>query len=102
MVGVSFSRTAHRVFVALLSTLVVLLAIWLAMIARILIRVLRGGSAEDVRSDDEEWVCFPWTIRFLLTEACLVFSDELDQPLPEASAIKERLKQQRQPRKRDS
>lgn len=54
VVGVSFSWTAHRVFVVLLSTLVVLLAIWLAMIARVLIRVLRGGSAEDVRSDDEE------------------------------------------------
>ena len=41
-------------FVALLVFLQVILLVWFVMIIRVAARVLRGESADDIRSDDEE------------------------------------------------
>lgn len=41
-------------FVSLLSGLQVITIIWLFMIIRVAIKVIRGKPAEDVRSDDEK------------------------------------------------
>ncbi len=43
-------------FLSLLLFLQVLLLVWFASIVRVAIRVIRGGGAEDVRSDDEDEV----------------------------------------------
>ncbi|GAA5932820.1 uncharacterized protein JCM15063_002214 [Sporobolomyces koalae] len=52
--GYFFSKPAHAVFCVLLAALQVILCIWLVMILRVLWNILRGGSAEDTRSDDED------------------------------------------------
>lgn len=58
--GTPFTRTHWKIFMTLLSILVVLLLFWLVMIVRVALKVVRGQPAEDVRSDDE--LCVPKTI----------------------------------------
>ncbi|GAA5958078.1 hypothetical protein JCM3765_002801 [Sporobolomyces pararoseus] len=52
--GYFFSRGVHVSFSVLLCALQVIILIWLGMILRVLWNILRGGSAEDTRSDDED------------------------------------------------
>ncbi|CAN6611046.1 ceramide synthase Lac1p [Trichomonascus vanleenenianus] len=49
-----FSLTVYRWFIALLVVLQVITIIWLYMILRVVATILKGGSAEDSRSDDED------------------------------------------------
>ncbi|KAJ3152249.1 sphingosine N-acyltransferase lag1 [Geranomyces variabilis] len=44
----------YWMFVIFFGTLQVLLVYWLAMIVKVVLKVVRGGPAEDVRSDDED------------------------------------------------
>ena len=50
---VCYNDLVKWVFLVPLLVLQVLIVVWFAMIVRVAARVLRGGSAEDVRSDDE-------------------------------------------------
>ncbi|GAA5829750.1 hypothetical protein JCM5353_002218 [Sporobolomyces roseus] len=52
--GYLFSQGVHVSFCVLLCLLQIITCIWLVMILRVLWNILRGGSAEDVRSDDED------------------------------------------------
>ncbi|KAG8862235.1 sphingosine N-acyltransferase lag1 [Tulasnella sp. 330] len=51
--GAVFTRNAWWTFSVLLSCLAVLQLLWLVLITRVAIKVVRGAPAEDVRSDDE-------------------------------------------------
>ncbi|KAG9009842.1 sphingosine N-acyltransferase lag1 [Tulasnella sp. JGI-2019a] len=51
--GAVFTYNAWLTFSVLLSCLAVLQLLWLVMIARVAIKVVRGAPADDVRSDDE-------------------------------------------------
>jgi acyl-CoA-dependent ceramide synthase len=50
---VCFGRNARYTFLGALLFLQLITIMWFGMILRVAMRVLRGGSAEDVRSDDE-------------------------------------------------
>ncbi|AOW03552.1 YALI0D04026p [Yarrowia lipolytica CLIB122] len=49
-----FNPALHRVFVVLLIALQIITLIWLYMIVRVIVKILKGGGAEDSRSDDED------------------------------------------------
>ncbi|KAI9092409.1 TLC domain-containing protein [Phlyctochytrium arcticum] len=49
-----YSMKVYWMFLGLFAALQILLLYWLAMILKVVIKVIRGGTAEDVRSDDEE------------------------------------------------
>lgn len=49
-----FKQSSHDLFGLLLLMLQIISIMWLIMIIRVLINMLRGGSAEDSRSDDED------------------------------------------------
>lgn len=51
--GRCFTSTVQFVFVALLVALQIITLIWLYMIMGVVVKILKGGSAEDNRSDDE-------------------------------------------------
>lgn len=51
---VCFTSDIRTLFLALLVGLQVITIVWFVMIIKVLIGVLRGGNADDVRSDDEE------------------------------------------------
>ncbi|KAL8726951.1 MAG: hypothetical protein Q9166_006372 [cf. Caloplaca sp. 2 TL-2023] len=51
---VCWNNNIKWAFLATLLTLQVLLLIWFGMIVRVAVKVLKGGEAEDSRSDDEE------------------------------------------------
>ena len=42
------------IFLLLLAFLQIIMCIWMYMILRVAFRVIRGGSADDVRSDSDE------------------------------------------------
>lgn len=48
-----FKPQVHNTFVGLLLVLQVISLIWLWMMLRVVVKILKGGSAEDNRSDDE-------------------------------------------------
>ncbi|KAF9986312.1 sphingosine N-acyltransferase lag1 [Mortierella antarctica] len=52
--GLYFTPMVLNGFLFLLCSLYTVLLFWLAMIARVALKVLRGENSEDVRSDDEE------------------------------------------------
>lgn len=52
--GRFFPFPAHVGFAILLCGLQVMMCIWLYMILRVVVKVLKGGNADDVRSDSEE------------------------------------------------
>ncbi|KAG0202837.1 sphingosine N-acyltransferase lag1 [Mortierella sp. GBA30] len=54
--GMYFTPRVLNGFLFLLCALYTVLLFWLAMIARVALKVLRGENSEDVRSDDEEEV----------------------------------------------
>lgn len=60
-----FTVNVQRVYIVFLGALQLLLIMWFVMIIKVIVNVLRGGPAEDSRSDDEdEWVASPfwnWT-----------------------------------------
>ncbi|KNC97734.1 uncharacterized protein SPPG_06735 [Spizellomyces punctatus DAOM BR117] len=49
-----YSMKVYWLFLGLFAALQILLLYWLALIVKVVIKVVRGGTAEDVRSDDEE------------------------------------------------
>lgn len=49
-----FTPAVHWTLISMLCILQVLALIWLYMIIRVVMKVLKGGSAEDTRSDDED------------------------------------------------
>ena len=51
--GYFWSPLSRTIFCSLLIGLQVILCIWLFMIIRVVIKVLNGVSADDIRSDDE-------------------------------------------------
>ncbi|KAL9099189.1 MAG: hypothetical protein Q9163_005277 [Psora crenata] len=51
---VCFNDNIQLAFIYALLALQILLLLWFAMIIRVAVKVLRGGKAEDLRSDDEE------------------------------------------------
>lgn len=51
---VCWSTNIARYFMVTLVSLQVILLLWFAMIIRVAVKVIRGGGAEDSRSDDEE------------------------------------------------
>lgn len=53
---ICYDRTINWLFVGGLLFLEGLMIFWLVMILKLVVRVLRGGNAEDTRSDDEEEV----------------------------------------------
>ncbi|KAL7267566.1 Sphingosine N-acyltransferase lag1 [Rhizina undulata] len=50
---VCYTGSIQMVFITFLSALQVLTLIWFYMIIRVAVKVIKGGEAEDVRSDDE-------------------------------------------------
>lgn len=50
---ICFNEHVRFTFLGLLLALQCILILWFAMICRVAYRVIRGGSAEDTRSDDE-------------------------------------------------
>jgi acyl-CoA-dependent ceramide synthase len=48
------SLNVHRTFVGLLLLLHCLILVWFYMIIKVVIKILRGGNAEEPRSDDED------------------------------------------------
>jgi hypothetical protein len=52
--GYYFTYEVHMAFIFLLAVLQCLLLLWLAMIIRLAVRVVRGSHAEDDRSEDED------------------------------------------------
>jgi len=52
--GLYFTPRVQTGFLVLLCALYTLLLFWLAMIARVVMKVLKGGNSEDVRSEAEE------------------------------------------------
>ncbi|KAI0179801.1 longevity-assurance protein [Hypoxylon sp. FL1284] len=54
--AVCMSNGTRNGFLAYLLLLEVVIAVWSAAIVQVTIQVLRGGNAEDIRSDDEEEV----------------------------------------------
>ncbi|ORX92973.1 longevity assurance proteins LAG1/LAC1 [Basidiobolus meristosporus CBS 931.73] len=52
--GHYFNRTAQMFFLSLFAALQILMLLWLSSIIRIIMKVLRGSNAEDVRSDSED------------------------------------------------
>ncbi|KAJ3188164.1 sphingosine N-acyltransferase lag1 [Gaertneriomyces sp. JEL0708] len=49
-----YSMNVYYVFNTLFAALQILLIYWLAMVIKVVVKVVQGGKAEDVRSDDEE------------------------------------------------
>lgn len=49
-----FSRSVQKTLIALLCGLQLILLLWFVMIIRVVIKILKGGSAEDNRSDEED------------------------------------------------
>jgi acyl-CoA-dependent ceramide synthase len=49
-----FTPRIHWTFISMLLILQVIQLIWLGMILRVVAKILKGGSAEDTRSDDED------------------------------------------------
>lgn len=49
-----FDQSSHNLFGLLMLMLQLISVMWLVMIIRVLVNMLRGGSAEDSRSDDED------------------------------------------------
>lgn len=54
--SVCFSAALQSAFVGLLLTLQLLTLVWFWMILKVAVKVVRGGTAEDSRSDDEDEV----------------------------------------------
>jgi len=52
--GYYITPAVRIAFIILLSALQMILLLWFAMIVRLAVRILRGGHAEDDRSDDED------------------------------------------------
>ncbi|KAI8905700.1 TLC domain-containing protein [Powellomyces hirtus] len=52
--GCFYSMKVYWLFLGFFGTLQVLLIYWLAMIVKVVVKVVRGGAAEDIRSDDED------------------------------------------------
>lgn len=50
---VCFGRNARRTYLSALLFLQLITIVWFGMIVRVAIKVLKGGAAEDTRSDDE-------------------------------------------------
>ncbi|KAI9294024.1 longevity-assurance protein [Neoconidiobolus thromboides FSU 785] len=52
--GIFYTSNTRRFFLVLLTALQILMFVWLWMILRVLIKVIVGTGAEDVRSSDED------------------------------------------------
>jgi very-long-chain ceramide synthase len=51
--GYFYNLTAYKIFVGLLTALQCLMLGWLYQALLVVVKVLKGGNAEDIRSDDE-------------------------------------------------
>ncbi|KAJ3148454.1 sphingosine N-acyltransferase lag1 [Geranomyces variabilis] len=53
-IGCFYSKKIYWLFLGFFGTLQVLLVYWLALIVKVVLKVMRGAPAEDVRSDSED------------------------------------------------